>query len=88
VPMKKHERLVQCFEQNPEEAVMMHFSISRNCSRQIRCYRECHRSGGLLERFNVAALLLQLPSVYLGLLLSNSGSNQLRSSQLIHPISV
>jgi hypothetical protein len=57
---------------NPSAAGAMLFLISMNCSRQIRCYRESHRSGGYANpRFNVVALLVHSTPT-LGILISTS----------------
>lgn len=36
------------------------YEASSCWKRQVRCYRQCHRSGGSLERFNLAGLVLNL----------------------------
>lgn len=53
---------------------------STNYKRQMRCYRERHRSGYTTPRFNVVALLIQ-PSFILAL--SNSASGFAKTNR--HP---
>lgn len=57
--LENGETIADYLERNPEAAETMPPLISENCSRQIRCYRECHRSSGYaIPRFNVVALLV------------------------------
>lgn len=55
VQMKQHETIEQYLKRNPEQAVMMNFSVSGNCSPQKPQNGHYHRSGDL-RRLNIVYL--------------------------------